>query len=112
MEYLYGEFSDDQIACNADAMHNAIHKLLLYKDKNVTGLIFDSDEQFKHYFKNLLYRFAGFNTLLSEPVQMVSLMSTLQAAYNEIESDDFSFVIFRRLILDAHGFISSMFKEV
>lgn len=112
MEYLYGEFSDKQIEYNAVSMHNAIHKLLLYKDKNVSGLIFDSDEQFKHYFKNLLYRFAGFNTILGEPVQMVSLMSTLQAAYNEIENDDFNFMTFRRLILDAHGFISSMFKGV
>ena len=112
MEYLYGEFSDKQIEYSESAMHNAIHKLLLYKDKNVTGLIFDSEEQFEHYFKNLLYKFAGFNTLLGEPVQMVSLMSTLQAAYNEVEKDDFSYVTFRRLILDAHGFISSMFKGV
>lgn len=112
MEYLYGNFSDKQIELNAVSMHNAVHKLLLYKDKNVSGLIFDTDEQFHHYFKNLLYRFGGFNTLLGEPEQMVSLMSTLQAAYNEIEKDDFNFSTYRRLILDAHGFISSMFKGV
>lgn len=110
MEYLYGEFSDKQIEMNAIAMHNAVHKLLLYKDKNVSGNIFETDEQFRNYFKNLLYRFGGFNELLGEPVQMVSLMSTLQAAYDEIEREEFNFPVFRRLILDAHGFISSMFK--
>lgn len=110
MEYMYGIFSDKQIECNADSMHNAIHKLLLYKDKNATGTIFDDEEQFQHYFQNLLYRFGGFNTLLGEPVQMVSLMSTLQAAYDEVIKDDFNYFIYRRLILDAHGYIASMFK--
>lgn len=112
MEYLYGNFSDKQIKLNAISMHNAVHKLLLHKDKNISGLIFDSDDQFKQYFRNLLYRFGGFNTLLGEPVQMVSLMSTLQAAYNESEKSDFDFMTYRRLILDAHGFITSIFKEV
>lgn len=112
MEYLYGNFSDKQIELNAVSMHNAIHKLLLYKDKNVSGLIFNTDEQFYHYFRNLLYRFGGFNTLLGEPIQMVSLMSTLQAAYNEAEKNDFNFAVYRRLILDAHGYITSMFEEV
>jgi hypothetical protein len=111
MEYLYGEFSDKQIELNAIAMHNAVHKLLLYKDVNVSSQIFDTEEQFQRYFQNLLYRFGGFNELLGEPVQMVSLMSTLQAAYDEIEKDNFDFIVYRRLILDAHGFISSMFNK-
>lgn len=110
MEYIYGEFSDKQIELNAESMHNAIHKLLLYKDDKIMGLIFDSNEQFLHYFKNLLYRFGGFNSLLGEPEQMVALMSTLQAAYDEVKKDRFNFAVYRRLILDAHGFISSMFN--
>ena len=110
MKYIYGEFSDKQIELNAKSMHNAIHKLLLYKDKNVSVLIFDTNEQFLHYFQNLLYRFGGFNSLLGEPEQMVSLMSTLQAAYDEVKSDCFNYSVYRRLILDAHGFISSMFN--
>ena len=38
MQYLYGEFSDEQITETIAAMHNEIHKLLLHKDKKITEL--------------------------------------------------------------------------
>lgn len=112
MKYLYGSFSDNQIEINAKLMHNEIHKLLLYKDKKVSEKIFNSEEDFQNYFINLLFRFGGFNELLGEPDYMVSLMSTLQAAYDEVQKDDYNFHTFRRLILDSHGYIKAMFEEV
>lgn len=111
MKYLYGTFSDKQIEINTQLMHNEVHKLLLYKDNNITDIIFEDDDAFLNYFKNLLYRFGGLNTLLGEPVEMVGLMSTLQAAYNEIIDENYSWKSFRRLILDSHGYISSINKE-
>ena len=112
MEYLYGEFSDNQIKVNASMMHNDIHKLLLFKDSNISDIIFESEEDFQNYFVKLLYRFGGLNKILGEPVLMVKLMSVLQAALDESKRDDYNFNIFRRLILDAHGYIKSMFEEV
>ena len=111
MNYLYGEFSDTQIADAVRAMHNDVHKLLLYKDKRIEEKIFKSDEDFLIYFNNLLFRFGGLNELLGEPDYMVSLMSTLQAAYDEVQSEKFNYRVFRRAILDSHGYIKSMFEK-
>lgn len=111
MKYLYGEFSDKQIELNAALMHSEIHRLLLHKDPKVTEEIFASNEDFVNYFSNLLIRYGGLNELLGEPNNMIALMSTLQAAYDESQSADFRFKVFRRLILDAHGYIKHMFSE-
>ena len=43
---------------------------------------------------------------------MVAFMSTLQAAYDEVNSDSYKYCTFRKLILDAHGYIKLMFEEV
>lgn len=110
MKYLYGEFTDEQINEAVRQMHNDIHKLLLYKDKRIEEKIFNSDDDYVKYFTNLLFRFGGLNELLGEPKQMVSLMSTLQAAYDEIQSPHFKYNTFRRAILDCHGYIKSFFE--
>lgn len=110
MKYLYGEFTDEQINEAVKQMHSDIHKLLLYKDNKMTDQIFNSDEDFVIFFTNLLFRFGGLNELLGEPQQMVSLMSTLQAAYDEATSDTFRYKTFRRAILDCHGYIKTMFE--
>ena len=84
MKYLYGEFTDKQINEAVRVMHNDIHKLLLYKDKKIEETIFNSEEDFFNYYDNLLFRFGGLNELLGEPDNMVMLMSTLQAALDNI----------------------------
>lgn len=114
MDYLYGNFSDEQIEHYSKLMHNEIHKLLLYEDPEINETIFDNENDFINYFNNLLVRFAGLNELLFYPVQLINLMATLQSAYVECRKskDDFNYKKFRRLILDAHGFITSIFGEV
>ena len=113
MQYLYGEFTDEQINKTVISMHSDIHKLLLYKDRNITEQIFNSEEDFVNYFTNLLFRFGGLNELLGEPKEMVSLMSTLQGAYREIRNPKkYKFWRFRRAILNCHGYIKAMFEEV
>ena len=111
MTYLYGDFSDSQIEINATIMHNEIHKLLLYKDPKITPKNFNSDNDFLNYFNNLLYRYGGLNKLLGEPSHMVAFMSTLQSAYDEVSSEKYNYKAFRRLILDAHGYIKAMFES-
>ena len=113
MQYLYGEFTDEQINKTVISMHNDIHKLLVYKDPEITEQIFNSEEDFVSYFTNLLFRFGGLNELLGEPKEMVSLMATLQGAYREIRNPKiYRFWRFRRAILDCHGYIKAMFEEV
>lgn len=112
MQYKYGVFSKNQDRLNEQLIHSEIHKLLLYKDKLIEQNIFNSDKDFKNYFDSLLLRYGGFNTLLGEPSQMMSLMSTLQAARNQVEGDSFNWNTYRKLILDAHGFVKAIFEEV
>ena len=112
MRYIYGEFTDEQIKEAVKQMHNDIHKLLLYKDNKIEDKIFDSDEDYIKFSTNTLFRFGGLNELLGEPTQMVSLMSTLQAAYDEVQSPTYKYKTFRRAILDCHGYIKLMFEEV
>ena len=115
MKYLYGDFSDDQIKIYVKHMHKEIHKLLLYKDKKIKDSIFNSENDFDNYFQNLLYRYGGLNKLLKEPPLMIAFMSTLQAAYDVAIKKDFSLLDynnFRKLILNAHGYLTQMFGEV
>lgn len=112
MRHKYGTFTDEQIRKNSIEMHSDVHKLLLYKDGNIKQEIFKSDEDFRSYFNNLLYRFGGLNELLECPVEMVSLLSTLESAYKMTESNKFNYCEYRRLILDAHGYIKDMFEKM
>lgn len=112
MKHLYGEFSEEQINETVVSMHNDIHKLLLFKDRNITEQIFNSEEDFVNYFTNLLFRFGGLNELLGEPPKMVEFMSTLQGAYSDIINNAFQYKRFRRAILDCHGYLKEMFEEV
>jgi hypothetical protein len=111
MNHLYGNFSETQIRDNARIMHSDIHKLLLFKDKNVNQQIFDNNEDFINYFSNLLRRISGFNELLFCPVEMVALLATLQSAFDMVNSESFNYQEYRRLILDAHGYVKSLFEE-
>lgn len=114
MDYLYGKFADHQIDVAVSIMHGEIHKLLLYKDRNTEDTIFENNEDFFKYFKNLLVRYGALNTLMGEPEQMVAFMSTLEAAYEEVlkPKNEYRFWRFRKLILDAHGYLKMMFEEV
>ena len=64
MDYLYGKFADHQIEVAASIMHGEIHKLLLFKDRNTEDTIFENDEDFFKYFRNLLVRYGALNTLM------------------------------------------------
>ncbi|MFR3658986.1 MAG: hypothetical protein ACLTWK_12045 [Eisenbergiella sp.] len=110
MEHIYGNFSNKQIYVNARLMHGDVHKLLLYKDPSVTDVIFEDDCSFLNFFKNLMIRFSGFNSLLGKPAYMISFLSTMQAAYDEACNPEFDFQKYRHLLLDVHGYIKRMFE--
>lgn len=110
MCYIYGNFTDKQITEAVRAMHNDIHKLLLYKDNKIEDTIFEDDEAFLIFFENVMYKLGGTKTLFNDNGIMVTLMSTLQAALDEARSDHFNYIKFRRAILDSHGYIKQMFE--
>lgn len=110
MEYIYGSFTKRQIKKAAHAMHNDVHKLLLYKDNRIEEKIFENDEAFLIFFQNVMFKFGGTKTLFNNNGIMVTLMATLQAAYDEATSDEFDYMTFRRAILDSHNYIKQMFE--
>jgi len=110
MEYIYGSFTKRQIKEAANAMHNDVHKLLLYKDNRIEEKIFENDEAFLIFFQNVMFKFSGTKTLFNNNGIMVTLMATLQAAYDEVTSDEFDYMTFRRAILDSHNYIKQMFE--
>ena len=110
MEYIYGSFTKKQIKEAAHAMHNYVHKLLLYKDNRIEEKIFENDEAFLIFFQNVMFKFSGTKTLFNNNGIMVTLMATLQAAYDEVTSDEFDYMTFRRAILDSHNYIKQMFE--
>jgi hypothetical protein len=110
MEYIYGSFTKRQIKEAVHAMHNDVHKLLLYKDNRIEEKIFENDEAFLIFFQNVMFKFSGTKTLFNNNGIMVTLMATLQAAYDEVTSDEFDYMTFRRAILDSHNYIKQMFE--
>lgn len=110
MKYIYGSFTKIQIKEAAHAMHNDVHKLLLYKDNRIEEEIFENDEAFLIFFQNVMFKFSGTKTLFNNNGIMVTLMATLQAAYDEVTSDEFDYMTFRRAILDSHNYIKQMFE--
>ena len=50
-------------------------------------------------------RIDGLNALLSYPVEIVSIMSILQAAFDESKKEEFDYQSYRKLILDAHSLV-------
>lgn len=111
MQYIYGDFTDKQISEAVRAMHNDIHRLLLYKDKTIEEKYFPDDEAFLVFFENVMFKLGGTKTLFNDNGFMVSLMSTLQGAMNNVKSDHFNWWKFRRAILDSHEYIRLMFEE-
>lgn len=112
MEYKYSEFTCKQISELSRLMHNDVHKLLLYKDKKVEEEIFKTDEDFFFYFENLLFRFAALNELLGEKIEMVQLIISLYTAYKEASKSKYDYRIYRKAILDSHGYIDRIFEGV
>lgn len=109
MTYRYGEFSDNQIASAKERMRKQIFFLLLIVDPN-TAEEYDNVD-IPDAIENVLYTFGGLNDLLYEPPEMVEVMSLLNAAYLEYQSDTFNWQKYRKLILDA-GHAVLKIKEV
>lgn len=103
MEYLYGNFTDEQMEKTRKQMHSLVHWLLIYKEENYDA------EKLDQYFKTVLMRFGGLNELLCSPEALVELMSNIQAAQTMVKADNFQFADYRKLILDSHTLVDRCF---
>lgn len=106
MDTIYGHFDDLQIEEYKEKLHKEMFWLLLYKDPKTKDEFKNVD--FEKYFINLMKKIDGLNTLLLYPVEIIAIMSLLQAALNETRSDDFNYRSYRKLILDAHSLVDKI----
>lgn len=109
MKNMYGEFSKNQMSEYKVKLHKELFWLLLYKDPK-------TKEQYAHikfdkYFTGIMKKINGLNELLFYPVEIVSIMSLLQAALIETKKEDFDYEIYRKLILDAHSWVDKIKEE-
>lgn len=109
MHHKYGKFNKTQISEIKQALRKQIFFMLIYVDpetnedyKNV-----DVNEAFVH----LLYKIGGLNSILCEPPELVTVISLLEAARIEYNSENFNFKIYRKLVLDSGAEILKI-KEV
>lgn len=109
MKYLYGEFTENQIAQTKKSLQSSIFYLLLYVDKDTRDEYPNVNVQ--QSIKGLLMKIGGLNELLMCQPELVSVMSLLQAALIEYKNPKFSYKKYRKLILDAGSEIMKL-KEV
>lgn len=109
MKYLYGEFSENQIAQTKKSLRGSIFFLLLCVDPKTSWEYKDVDVN--QCFNGLLLKIGGLNELLLKQPEVVTTMSLLQAALMEFNNPDFNFTIYRKLILDAGAEIQKLREE-
>lgn len=107
--YKYGSFTGNQIAETKENMRKQIYFLLCIADPNKAE---DYDNvDISQAFRNVLRTFGGLNDLLNTPKEFVTVMSLLDAAYLELQSDEYEWRIYRKLLLDAGSEVLKI-KEV
>lgn len=106
MDTLYGSYNNEQFEQYKIQLHKEMFWLLLYKDPKTKDKYKNID--FEKYFVNLMKKLDGLNEILLCPVEMISIMSLLQAALIESRNDHFDYQAYRKLILDAHALVDKI----
>ena len=99
MNTKYGELSSQQILSVKSHIRKSIFFLLLYVDPKTKDEYKDID--IPGAFRSLQNKLNGLNSMLLEPTEIVIVMSLLESALMEYQSECFDFVKYRKLILDA-----------
>lgn len=107
--HKYGEFESSQISETKDKIRKQIYFLLLCVDPQTKDEYLNIDVN--KAFDGLLRKISGLNSILFYPVEIVKVISLLEAALMEYNSPEFKFVNYRKLILDAGNEVLKI-KEV
>jgi hypothetical protein len=109
MQYKYGDFSHEQIVDTKERMRKQIFFLLLIVDPKTASEYENIDVLAA--FDSTLSLFGSLNDLLGYPKEFVRVMSLLNMAYLEYQSEKFSWSKYRKAILDAGSAVLNI-KEV
>lgn len=106
MEHIYGYFTEEQMRDYKTKLHKDVFWLLLYKDPQKINDFPDVD--YEKYFNGLMLKLNGLNELLLYPVELVEMMSLLEAAFLETKKEIFNFRTYRKLIFDAQSLVDKI----
>jgi len=114
IRHKYGEFADMQFHEAKEYIRKKIFFLLLVAEDLETRDKFPNVDLGQAH-ANIMYKLSGLNSILGEPREMVTVLSTLEKANNLILENEFDFKLYRKLILEAGAEVSKIcepLKEV
>lgn len=103
MNTIYGNMPDKALDQYKNQLHKEVHRLLLYKDPKMEDSFYNVD--YDKYFIFLMKKLTALSEILANNSVLLSVLSTLQAAYNETLIEDFSFSDYKKLIFDTQSLI-------
>ncbi len=109
MEHKYGQFSEGQMHQAKEFIRKRIYFLLLIVDPDTKSNYGEVDVLAA--FDGVLTDVSGLNDLLGCPVELVTILSKLNAAKLEYQRNDFHWKKYRKLILDSGNEVMKL-KEV
>jgi len=99
MKYKYGEFTDEQLLTSLNKLRKEIFFLLLIADPQTKEEY--SNINVDEAFENIMDKLEGLNEILFNPPKIVSVISLIERARIEVLNENFKFLRYRKLILDA-----------
>lgn len=104
--HKYGEFKISQIDYYKQKLRKKIFWLVLYTDEN-TKNDFKNIDVVK-YHQNLLFEISNYNELLLYPKDFVEIINSLECALSVLQSDEFDFCKYKKLVFDAGALLQRM----
>lgn len=108
---IYGEVTKEQVQRQKKSIHDAIHWLLIYKDPKIMETGKYKNINVDRYMVALGYRISGLNELFLYPDCLITLLSLLEGARIELNSENYEWSTFRKIILDAHSLVDEIKEE-
>lgn len=106
VSHKYGRFTQQQVDYYTEKLRKKIFWLVLYTDEN-------TKEDFRNvdvvkYHKDLIFEISGYNKLLKYPKDFVEIINSLNCALTMLQSDNFDFKEYKRLVFDAGALLKRM----
>lgn len=109
MEYLYGEFTTDQLSKYKKRLHSSFYWLLNYIDPQTKESYKNVD--LDKYLSTLLHKASGLSSLFGDPPEYVEMMALLQEVLNLHRAGNLEFWEARRIILKLHTIVDTLPTE-
>ena len=100
METKYGNVPAVQWQSHVYSLSQAVFLPLPFKEENVPYL--------EEYMSSLILQIFGFNEMLGENKDVLSVIELLEGAKHELSKENFDYKVYRKAILDAYNFMKKI----